>query len=98
MTGRALGPQPKPRYNLVPHRNAEHQGRPVECTLRIEPHEKPQRQSAARPEPRAKVRSQPKSYGWNIIDVVLAVLMLPFGIWFFLIEGMVRGVTAFGKR
>jgi hypothetical protein len=49
---------------------------------------------------RSQVRTKatPQRYGWGVVDVVLAILMLPFGVWFFLIEGMVRGVTAVGRR
>ena len=33
-------------------------------------------------------------YRWGIVDVLLGVLMLPFGIWLMVIEGMVRLVAA----
>jgi hypothetical protein len=37
------------------------------------------------------------SYRWGIVDVLLGVLMLPFGIWLLVIEGMVRAVAAFRR-
>jgi hypothetical protein len=49
-------------------------------------------------EARAKARPYPRDYRWGIVDVILAVLMLPFGIWMFAIEKMVGAVAAFGKR
>jgi hypothetical protein len=52
----------------------------------------------ARSETRVRVRAQPRRFGWGIVDVILGVLMLPFGIWMLAIEGMVRAVAAFGRR
>lgn len=52
----------------------------------------------ARPETRVGVRAQPARSSWGVVDVILGVLMLPFGIWMLVIEGMVRGVAAFGRR
>jgi hypothetical protein len=52
----------------------------------------------ARQKTRTKARAHPQRYSWGIVDVVLAVLMLPFGIWLMVIEGMVRAVAASGKR
>ncbi len=49
---------------------------------------------AARSETRARSRVQRQSYRWGIVDVLLGVLMLPFGIWLMVIEGMVRAVAA----
>jgi hypothetical protein len=51
-----------------------------------------------RPNARTKAHSDPQRFSWGVVDVILAALMLPFGLWFFLIEGMVHGVTGFGKR
>ena len=51
-----------------------------------------------RPETRTTARSQPQRFSWGMVDVILGVLMLPFGIWTLAIEGMVRAVAAFGKR
>ena len=52
----------------------------------------------ARPETRVQARSHPQRFTWGIVDVILAVVMLPFGIWMFLIERMVAAVAAFSKR
>jgi hypothetical protein len=48
----------------------------------------------ARPETRLHVRSHPGRLGWGIVDVVLGVVMLPFGIWMFAIERFVGAVAA----
>lgn len=50
----------------------------------------------ARPETRAHVRSHPERLTWGIVDAILAIVMLPFGIWVWLIERMVRSVAALG--
>jgi hypothetical protein len=47
----------------------------------------------AQPEARASVRANPRQPTWGPVDVVLALVMLPFGIWFFVIERVVLGVT-----
>jgi len=39
-------------------------------------------------------RAHAHDYRWGIVDVLLGVLMLPFGIWLMVIEGMVRAVAA----
>jgi hypothetical protein len=46
------------------------------------------------PEARARVRSHPRRFTWGIVDAILALLMLPFGIWMFLIDRMVAGISA----
>jgi hypothetical protein len=51
-------------------------------------------QELVRPETRVESRSQSERFPWGIVDVILAVIMLPFGVWFLLIEGMVDGLTA----
>ncbi|MBV8714491.1 MAG: hypothetical protein JO020_28365 [Chloroflexi bacterium] len=43
----------------------------------------------ARPETRTAVRAHPQRYSWGIVDVILAVVMLPFAIWMWLIDRMV---------
>jgi hypothetical protein len=48
---------------------------------------------AARPEARARVRSHPKKLTWGIVDAILALVMLPFGLWMFVIEGLVNAAT-----
>jgi hypothetical protein len=50
----------------------------------------------ARPEVRTRVRSHPERLTWGIIDAVLGLVMLPFGIWMLVIERMVRVVAAIG--
>ena len=52
----------------------------------------------ARPETRAHARSHPQRFTWGIVDVILAVVMLPFGIWMFLIESLVGSVAAVFDR
>jgi hypothetical protein len=49
----------------------------------------------ARPRTRASSasRSHPRRATWGIVDVILGVVMLPFGIWMLIIQGMVNGVT-----
>jgi len=51
-----------------------------------------------RPEARARVRSHPRRFTWGIVDVILALAMLPFGIWFFVIEGMATGISRVFNR
>lgn len=53
---------------------------------------------AARPEQRARVRSHPRRFTWGIVDVILAILMLPFGIWMLIIDRMVAGMSAVFSR
>jgi hypothetical protein len=52
----------------------------------------------ARPEVRTEARSHPNRSGWGIVDLILAVLMLPFGIWMLMIEKMVAVVAGLGRR
>jgi hypothetical protein len=52
----------------------------------------------ARPETRAHARSHSQRFTWGIVDVILAVIMLPFGIWMFLIESLVGSVAAIFDR
>jgi hypothetical protein len=47
----------------------------------------------ARPEVRTHVRSHPQRFVWGIVDVILAIVMLPFAIWMWMIEGMVNAVA-----
>ena len=51
---------------------------------------------AARPEARARAHAQPERVTWGIVDAILAVVMLPFGVWLFVIERMVRALAALG--
>ena len=52
----------------------------------------------ARPEVRTRAHSQSERTAWGIVDVILAILMLPFGLWIWLIERMVLAVSALQKR
>jgi hypothetical protein len=47
----------------------------------------------ARPETRAEVRAEPRRATWGIVDVILAVVMLPFAIWMLVIDRMVAGIA-----
>ena len=52
----------------------------------------------ARPETRGRIRSHPQHVSWGIVDVILAVIMLPFGIGMYLIERLVGAAAAiFGR-
>jgi hypothetical protein len=50
----------------------------------------------ARPETRARTHPHPERFTWGIIDGILGLIMLPFGVWMFLIECMVRAVAGVG--
>ncbi|HEV7662995.1 MAG TPA: hypothetical protein VGQ62_05625 [Chloroflexota bacterium] len=52
----------------------------------------------ARPETRARARPHATRFTWGVVDVILGVLMLPFGIWMFLIEKVVAGIAAVADR
>jgi len=52
----------------------------------------------ARPETRARTQSHPERFTWGIVDGILGLIMLPFGVWMFVIERMVRAVAAVGAR
>ena len=47
----------------------------------------------ARPEARTHIRSHPARLSWGIVDGILGLLMLPFGIGFLAIELMVRSIS-----
>ena len=47
----------------------------------------------ARPEVRARVRSQPASYRWGVVDIILALVLLPFAVWFLLIDRTVAVIA-----
>jgi hypothetical protein len=47
----------------------------------------------ARPETRTDVRSRPASYRWGIVDVILALILLPFGLWFLVIDRAVAVIA-----
>jgi hypothetical protein len=47
-----------------------------------------------RPEARAVAAgSDARQPTWGIVDVILAILMLPFGIWMLVIDRMVAGMA-----
>jgi hypothetical protein len=48
---------------------------------------------AVRTDVRASVRSHPEKLSWGIVDVILAIIILPFGVWMIVIEGLVNGAT-----
>ena len=49
---------------------------------------------AVRPETRTAVHSHSRRFAWGIVDVILGIVMLPFGIWIWIIERMVWAVSA----
>jgi hypothetical protein len=55
-------------------------------------------QELARPAGRVAARAQPRGPSWGIVDVILAILMLPFGIWMFVIDRMVAAIAAVFSR
>ena len=50
----------------------------------------------ARPESRTRAHSHTERFTWGIVDAILGMVMLPFGVWMFVIERMVRAVAAVG--
>jgi hypothetical protein len=54
----------------------------------------------ARPESRVGVRShsQRSRFNWGVVDFILAVVMLPFAIWMFVIERLVKTVSSIFDR
>ena len=40
-----------------------------------------------------RVQAQAGTPGWGIVDVILALIMLPFGVWMLLIDRMVAGIA-----
>ena len=47
----------------------------------------------ARPEVRAQTRAQPSTHRWGIVDVILALVLLPFAVWFLLIDRTVAVIA-----
>jgi hypothetical protein len=47
----------------------------------------------ARPEARVRTRSHPRRLTWGIVDVILAVVLMPFGVWVLAIDRLVAGVA-----
>ena len=48
----------------------------------------------ARPEVRPRARAAERRFAWGIVDVILGAVMLPFGVWIWIIERMVGAVSA----
>jgi hypothetical protein len=47
----------------------------------------------AQPEARARIRSHPQRVSWGIVDAILALVLLPFGVWVLLIDRIVAGAA-----
>jgi hypothetical protein len=47
----------------------------------------------AQPEARARTRSHSRKFTWGIVDVLLGVVMFPFGVWLLVIQGLVNAAT-----
>jgi hypothetical protein len=47
----------------------------------------------AQPETRARTRSHPRRFTWGIVDAILALVLLPFGVWVLAIDRLVAGVA-----
>lgn len=47
----------------------------------------------ARPETRSATRSHPQRFTWGIVDGILGLVMLPFGLWMIVIETIVNGAA-----
>jgi hypothetical protein len=45
------------------------------------------------PQTRVHVLRHTQRSGWDLVDIILGIIMLPFGIWCLLIESMVAGMT-----
>jgi cell division protein FtsB len=52
----------------------------------------------ARPEIRSEVRAHPQRYNWGIVDVILAVILLPFAVWVWLIDRMVWAIAKLQRQ
>jgi hypothetical protein len=46
-----------------------------------------------RPETRTRVRARPDHAGWGVVDVILALILLPFGVWFLIIDRTVAVIA-----
>jgi hypothetical protein len=47
----------------------------------------------ARPEARNAARVEPRRYTWGIVDVILALVLVPFAVWVWLIDRMVWAIA-----
>jgi hypothetical protein len=52
----------------------------------------------ARPEIRSAVRVQPGRYTWGVVDVILALVLLPFAVWVWLIDRMVWAIARLQRQ
>jgi hypothetical protein len=52
----------------------------------------------ARPETRNAVRAQPRRFSWGIVDAILAVLILPFAVWVWVIDRMVWAIAKLQRQ
>jgi hypothetical protein len=52
----------------------------------------------ARPETRTTVRAHPRHSAWGPVDVILAILLLPFAVWVWLIDRMVWAVAKLQRQ
>jgi hypothetical protein len=52
----------------------------------------------ARPETRSAVRAHPRRFTWGVVDVILALVMLPFAVWMWIIDRMVWAVARLQGR
>jgi hypothetical protein len=47
---------------------------------------------------RAGTRTRETPASWGIVDAILAVIMLPFGVWMWAIDRIVAGIAALLDR
>jgi len=52
----------------------------------------------ARPETRASVQAHSREATWGIVDAILALVMLPFAIWVWIIDRMVWVIAQLTNR
>ena len=52
----------------------------------------------ARPEARTQAHSKSERAAWGIVDFILAVVMLPFAIWMWIIDRMVWAIAQLAGR
>ena len=52
----------------------------------------------ARPEARAQAQSHTRRVTWGIVDFILAVVLLPFAIWMWIIDRMVWAIAQLAGR
>lgn len=52
----------------------------------------------ARPETRTRAATHPQKLAWGIVDAILALIMLPFAIWMWIIDRMVWAIASLQGR